>query len=614
MNQDRKPARPRGKKAQPIEPNLRTQAEDYSSEEHFKLNSNGTRGMLSEEFRDLSFEEISDASASIAKSHGIYLSFDRAKTGKEKDWRYMVRVSIPGGGPLDREQWGILDDIATEYTTNPYLGQPSLRLTTRQNIQFHWIQKQHIVDMVQRIATTGFYTLNGCGDNARNVMACPASHYSDVFNANEWAHRVGEYFRLPVAAHIQVFAIDPEYLRQPEQSFSYGPSLLNRKFKIAFSAFALDEETGAYVPDNCVEARTNDVGVAPILDDGNVERFQLYIGGGQGERNGKNTFCALGKPFAIVTEEQLMTTLDAIAQVHQEWGDRQNRHWARLKYVVYKQGIEWYRDQVQAITGSGLGQPDPEHDYGDRHLHHGWQRQATNGLLTFGAFIENGRLVDGENGQLKTMVRHLLDHYPIQAMVTPNQDLLLTNIPTDAREAIEADMKRFGQGQRNGKPFSALRMHSGACVGRDTCKLTYTDSEKFEPVLIDELETKWSDLEESIGITGCERQCFRPATKTIGWIGMGLNRYKLKIGGTEDARCQGEPLKEPGGDQIYLRSVPRDSVSVVTDVLFEYYSANRQPDEKMGYFFQRAGNDAIVALLQSDPRTAELMEQTYNPY
>jgi sulfite reductase (NADPH) hemoprotein beta-component len=620
-------ARARGRRREKtlddIAPNFRTPEEDFAPEEIHKLESNMVRGTLHKEFRDLSHNDISGAAKTIAKSHGIYLEFDRAKhlDTKEEDWMYMIRMSIRGGGPLSREAWAILDDLSERYTVNPYVEKPSLRVTNRQNIQFHWVKKENLIELVQGVAETGFYTMNGCGDNTRNVMGCPVSLFSDVFNVNALAHQFGAYFQIPASAHIEIFAIDPGKVRDPEgvempsERFQYGANLLNRKFKIGFSAIHFNEETGEFVPDNCVELRTNDVGVAPLLENGKVERFQVYIGGGQGERNGHVTFSALGVPFGVFTREQLLKGVDAIVRVHQDWGDRQNRHWSRLKYVVYKQGVDWYRKQVRELLDFDFDPPDENHDYGARHLHHGWMKQPSNGLLAYGAFIENGRIIDGPNGRLKTMTRYLMDNYPIRLMTTPNQDVIFIDIPPDAKEQFEADMKRFGYGLRNGKPYSQLRMHSGACVGRDTCALTYTDSEKFIPFLIDELDEKWGDMAESIGVTGCERQCFRPATKTIGWVGMGLDRYKLKLGGTEDARRQGEPLYDPDDwNQIYLRSTPREGVATVTDALFEFYAANRLPDEKMGDFFHRVGNNAVVEYLKSNPRTAKLMEKPFRRF
>ena len=165
------------------------------------------------------------------------------------------------------------------------------------------------------------------------------------------------------------------------------------------------------------------------------------------------------------------------------------------------------------------------------------------------------------------------------------------------------------------RPYSKLRMLSGACVGRDTCRLTYTDSEKFEPYLIDELEEKWGDLNESIGITGCEKQCYRPATKTIGWIGTGFNLYQLTIMGTEDGRNQGGPLIDPYTKEQYLHFVPRKDVAAVIDVLFEFYIKNKSKQEErpggMGYFLRRVERKKIISCLKSNPKTAELMKKTF---
>jgi sulfite reductase (NADPH) hemoprotein beta-component len=487
-----------------------------------------------------------------------------------------------------------------------------------------------MINAIREVAESGFFTINGCGDNTRNVVGCPLSHNSPIFDANKWAQKAGKYFALPISAYIEVFEVDPNYLRkaglvdrEPDVNrFNYAPNQLNRKFKIAFSAIHYDEETKKYLPDNCVELRTNDIGVAPIINsDGNVDRFQVYVGGSQGTQAGKPTYAALGEPFGIFTEENLMRGLDAIVRVHQEWGDRQNRHWARLKYVIKIKGIEWFREQVREL-GVDFELSIPDFDYGDRNLHLGWTRQPSNkDLWCYGAFIENGRIVDGSpNGDLQSMVRYIMNNYHnIELLTTPNQHLLFTNIEENMKGKFENDMKRFGYGARriNGeaRQYSKLRILSGACVGRDTCKLTYTDSEKFEPYLIDELEKKWRDMAESIGITGCEKQCYRPATKTIGWIGSGFNLYQLTLFGTEDARHQGVSLMDPDTEEQYLHFVPRKDVVTVTDALFEYYVTNRSQEEsrpgRMGYFFRRVGAKEIISHLKSNPKTADLMKKTF---
>lgn len=595
----------------PFEPNFRTPQADFCKEELNKLNKKAVYAQFHAELRN-NVPDLSWEVEQIAKSSGIYLEFDRANKSPEKDWRYMIRISVPGGGPINRAQWKLYDELSEKYTADTD-GHTSIRLTTRQNIQFHWIKKDGVVDVVKTLAQADMRSINGCGDNTRNVMGAPLSLFSPIFNAAALAHKLGDYFQLPLEPFIKVFEIDPNQIRQPGESFKYAPNQLNRKFKIAVAGVMRDAKTGKLIPDNSVEILTNDLAISPIIDGEKVERFQLYVGGGQGERNGHPSMAALAKPLCIVNKENLLAVLDAVLQVHQEWGDRQNRVWARVKYVVKKMGIDWYRDQVSAKLGFPLEKPDPNHDIGDRQLYFGWHKQETNNLWAYGAFIENGRITDaGTNGKLKSMVRHVMDHYPIQMMVTPNQDILFINIPEGSKNAFEADLKKFGYGARNGKPYSKLRLRSGACVGRDTCRLTYTDSEKFEPFLIDELEQMgWGDMAESIGITGCERQCFRPATKTIGLVGTGLNRYQFKLFGDETARFQGTPLFSPDKAGMFLRSVPREDVAKVIDSLFKDYQSNKNASESLGAYHRRIGAQAIIDLLKANPATSKLMEKSF---
>lgn len=611
-------------KATAPDPLIPTPEDKLGKEEHVKLDSNRGVGHLDSDFLDMSVDDIIKESEFLAKSQGIYLEYNRSKTGREKDWMYMVRASIPGGGSFTAEQWRVFDRVSDDFCDhNPY-GTPTLRLTTRQNIQYHWVPKRNILPLIQALASTGFYTLNGCGDNVRNVMGCPLSKFSDVYDANAKAREYGAYFQLPAAPHIQIFAVDPSFIRDAEQRYDYGPKLLNRKFKVAFSSVTRDAE-GKLIGDNCVELRTNDLGVAPIAEGDKVVAYQVYIGGGQGEKNGKPTFAALGVPFGIFTEDNLLRGLHDIVKVHEDYGDRANRHWARLKYVVKKMGIDWYQEQVRA-KGATFEPPNPDFDPGARMMHHGWTKQETNGKWSYGAYIECGRLVNSTNaegdpehksgnvqgnGNLKAMVPATLEAFPgVEVMVSPNQDLLFINIEEAAKEDFAAKLAEFGYGKRKGKAYSTLRLLSGSCVGLPTCRLSYTDSEQFEPELMDQLdEMGYGDVQESIGITGCERQCFRPATKTFGWVGQGPNMYMLKLGGSEDGRHLGTPLVED--EKLFLRQVPRDKVAAVTTALIDLARANGyQNGDDMGAIFRNIGTAAILQHLRENEATAGVMEKT----
>ncbi len=590
-----------------IQPNLKTPKEDYSREEINKLGSEGYVGSLKGDFADLSSEELAWEAEQVAKSHGIYLEFNRDKGGKEKDWMYMLRFAVPGGGPLGRDQWRIIDEASERYTADPE-GAPSIRLTTRQAIQFHWVRKKTLPSLIQELAGARIYALNGCGDNVRNITACPFSRFSGVFDATAKALEFGRYFRLPLEPHFRIFGIDPSLERTPSSRFQYGSNLLNRKFKIAFSAVWRDAESGAYVGDNCVECRTNDIGVVPIVEQGKVERYQIYLGGGQGQRNGKPTLSVLGEAFGILSEENMVRGLDAIVSFHQDWGDRQNRHWARLKYVVRSMGIDRIREIIRERVGDIFDVPRDALDPGTRELHHGWAKQPSNGLWTYGMYIENGRIRDTLDCRLKKLIRHLMESYPVEATITANQDLLLSNLSDEMREPFSEDLRRFGYGQRNGEAYSPLRRSSVACVGLPTCRLSYSDSERFLPELIDELERRgWGHMRESIGLSGCERQCSRPGTKTIGWVGSGKGRYMLKLMGAEDARQQGHEISD-SNDKIQLRFVPKDRVADVTEALFEIYRDHGAEDETMGYFHRRAGMGQILERLSLHPKAADLIK------
>lgn len=132
--------------------------------------------------------------------------------------------------------------------------------------------------------------------------------------------------------------------------------------------------------------------------------------------------------------------------------------------------------------------------------------------------------------------------------------------------------------------------------------------------MVDELEKRgYGDVAEAIGITGCERQCFRPSTKTIGLVGQGPDLYSIRLGGSEDGRHQGHALIEDG--QWHLRRIPRDRVADVIAVLFDQHKADAGAGEDLGSFIRRIGAAEVIARLKADDRAGDLFEKTYDaPY
>jgi len=560
-------------------------------------------------FHDLSREDLEKEVSLVAKSFGIYLEFhrDKMKTSNVKDWIYMIRLPIPGGGPITSQQWKIIDEISNKYTiSDAYTGypSPSIKLTTRQAIQFHHVKKRDLVNAIREIAESGFLTLNGCGDNIRNTVACPISKYFKIFDPNSLAIKIAKYFRLPSELYLQVFEI-PERPEFEGGEFEYAENLLPRKFKIAIAGVMKINE-GKYIVDNCVEIRSDDIGIVPLIEGEKVVGYQIYIGGSMGENNSYPTFSAFALPIGTVySDGELMQVLDAIVKIQQEWGDRKNRHWARFKYVVYKFGLRWLKEKIKEHSGIELGGLR-DIDLSHRDLHLGWINLGDK--WAYGIFVENGRLIDGKNGKIKSMVRHIVDSFDnVRLYITPNQHLLITEIEEEQKDKIEKIMKEFDYGFRDGKPYSKLRINSMACVGFPTCKLSFTDSERFLPNLIDELERRgWSEIPVSIGISGCVAQCSRPAVHPISWIGSGYELYMLKIGGGKDSL--GEPLIDWEENAIYLYQVPSNRLADVTEALFELYERNKDLDKDPDKVFAKLGNKKIIEWLKNNEKTKDLMK------
>jgi len=613
-----------------IEPILRTPAKQHNEVEIIKR-----RGLkappLEDRLGDPAIEDVFGELEHQTKPLGIYVQTLRdPETGKplddlsginKKKRMFMVRVTIPGGGIITSDVYLLFDRLADEYTRNPD-GIPSLRPTTRQNIQFHYVSLENIKPLVQAIAQSGFIPLNGCGDNTRNVMGCPISTYSNIYDANAKAREFGRYFSLDEEPFFQVFEIRPSDvpIEKRLERFSYGPQLLNRKFKINFSAGEVDPETGLWIPDNCVEARTSDIAVGPIYSDGKVEAYQIHVGGGQGEKHRLPTTSAMALPLGIFPEERLQESLDAIVALHQDLGDRKNRHWARLKYTLYglgegdkEKGLKVFRDMVKEHIGA-FDDPNLDYDFGEVNLHHGWMNQPSNRLLSYGLFLFSGRIINGPNGGIKNFLRHVMGNYDVNMMISPSQDPIITDINPEERGRFEKDLARFGIQQSYGEK-DYLKEHSVACVGLPTCPIALTQSETYLPVLIKQLEGMgWGHMNARIGISACDAQCSRPATKEYGIVGVGKNLYMFKL--MADGREQGMPVVDSEGNH-FLERVHRNDVPTVLDALFNFYVDNRLPDEPVGTFHRRIGMYDIIEHLKTNPATKALMtpaKKIVSPY
>ncbi|MBV9788643.1 MAG: NADPH-dependent assimilatory sulfite reductase hemoprotein subunit [Chloroflexi bacterium] len=497
-----------------------------SKVEDLKLESQGLAGDLWEELADESTDRVSEDSYQLLKFHGSYqqddrdLRRERKQQGLDRAWSFMVRTKFPGGR-LTAEQYLFADELASTLANN------TLRITTRSDFQFHGVGKSNLKTLIRELNEGWMSTYGGCGDVARNTLACPVADLlpGNTFDYQQLAQQISDRFMPDSTAYYELWLDGKKILAdgtrvdvQPkrEESF-YGPTYMPRKHKM-----------GIGLPhDNCIDLFTQDLALEAVLDDGELRGFNLVAGGGLGSTHGKaETFPRLGDRIGFLRQDQALTVLEAATAIYRDYGDRTNRRHARLKYVLEERGVAWFQDQLAQRLGYRLD-PVAEIPHYDAHDHLGWQQQA-DGRWLVGIWIENGRIKD----TAKTGLRTIIDEIRPEIRLTAHQNLVLVNISAEDKPRVEALLAQYGLAT-GGNGLSELRRYAMACPAMPTCGLAVAESERYLPDVITELEQRGHGGDRVwIRMSGCPNACSRPPTAEIGIVGRSLNLYNVYVGGS----------------------------------------------------------------------------------
>ena len=559
--------------------------EKKSKVEIAKENSRGLRGTIREELNAESDHFLKDTTH-ILKFHGIYeqedrdVRHERKEAGEGKKYIFMVRTKNPGGGELSSEQWEVLNKITDLY------GNGTLRITTREDIQFHGVGKKELEGTIRLLNSELISTYGACGDGNRNTVACPVSNIrkGSIFDGQKWAQLISKHLSFKSKAYYEIW-LDGELItkeedvREPQSNDEtetlYGKTYLPRKFKIGIG---LSE-------DNCIDVHTHDIGIIPILN-GELKGFNVLVGGGMGSTHKKiRTFPRLADPIAGASPENLIDVITRIVEIQRDHGDRSDRNYARMKYVVEEWGVEGFKEELERRLGYGLLPPEAmELRHTESHL--GWHEQNTLGLWYVGIFIENGRLKDTERAQVKTGLREIVRRFRPGVRLTPSQDIILANIPEDRIEEIKDALKHYGI--KTGKEISNLRRNSIACPALPTCGLALAEAERFLPYLIDELEERGYGNEEiKIRMSGCPNACSRPPVAEIGIMGVSPKKYNLYVGGS----FEGTRL-----NRLYEELLDAGDLADRIIELINMYHLNKRPGERFGDFCNLVGVENLKEL------------------
>ena len=263
-----------------------------------------------------------------------------------------------------------------------------------------------------------------------------------------------------------------------------------------------------------------------------------------------------------------------------------------MKYLIHNWGLEKFRSTVEQYYGKPLAEPDAS-DVTDFDDHMGWHSQA-DGRWFYGLNVENGRIRDTDQFQLKSALREICRTLRPGIRLTAHQSILLSDIEESDRESLERVLRDHGVPLS--EDISNARRWSMACVAWPTCGLSITESERALPGMIDQLETELerlglADERFTIRMTGCPNGCARPYNPDIGLVGRAREKYTLYLGG----RLLGNRLAF-----LHRDMVPAEEVIPSLVAIFEYFKETRQEEETFGDFCHRKGNDNLMAHLNGD--------------
>jgi sulfite reductase (NADPH) hemoprotein beta-component len=538
-----------------------------SANERIKANSNFLRGTIAEGLKQVETGALADDDTQLTKFHGFYQQDDRdlrAERGRqrmEKAFSFMVRMRVPAG-ILSPKQWLKVEQLAVERANH------TIRLTTRETVQFHGILKGNLKPLMQGLHADLLDTIAACGDVNRNVIATADPWRRDLYREVSLLAQAISKHLLPRTRAWHEIWLDEEKVvgGEVEDEPILGRTYLPRKFKIAI----------ALPPHNDVDVFAHDLGFIAVVQRGRIVGYNVVVGGGMGMTHGElETYPRTGDVIGFCNPADVVAVAEAVVTVQRDYGDRSNRKHARLKYTIDGMGLERFIGLLRERLASPLedARPFAFTSTGDRL---GWA-QEEDGTAHFTLFVENGRI----RGQMMAGLHAIAEMGIGRFIMTPNQNLILADIPLASRTTVAGLLAEY----ELDRPVSGLRRSAMACVALPTCGLALAESERYLPDLVTRLEDELDRFglredEITVRMTGCPNGCARPYVSEIGLVGRTPGVYNLYLGGAHE----GTRL-----NKLHRRDVDGDGIVASLSPLFEAYAKGRERGERFGDYVIRAG-------------------------
>lgn len=541
-------------------------------DETLKAESNQLRGTIAEGLLDEISGGISPHDQKLLKFHGVYqqddrdLRDERRRQKLEPAYCFMVRVRLPGG-VCTPAQWIKLDKLARTY------GGETLRLTTRQTFQFHWILKHDLKATIRGLHEALLDTIAACGDDTRGVMCAVnptlSGLHAEIYNL---ARDASNHATWKSGAYHEIWYGEQKVASSEIEEPFYGKTYMPRKFKIGF----------VIPPSNDIDVYAQDLGFIAIAKGHQLDGFNVAIGGGMGRTdNAPQTYPRLASVIGFIPVDTVTQAIDAVMAVQRDYGDRKDRGRARFKYTIDDKGLDWIKAEIEARMGFAFA-PARTFTFTSNGDVLGWS-EAEGGRSQFTLFIENGRIANHPGAALMDALLTIAKIHDGTFRLTPNQNLAIADVTRERRPAIQSLLDEYGFVA--GSQGSALRRNSMACVAFPTCGLAMAESERYLPGLISKIETLLAhhnlmDEPITLRMTGCPNGCARPYIAEIGLTGRAPGKYNLYIGGG----FHGERL-----NKLFLENIGEPAILKALDDLFVQFVLGRLPGEHFGDYVVRAG-------------------------
>ena len=427
-------------------------------------------------------ESINPEDIDRFKWYGIYTQNRNLQEAKDETQYYMLRVKLDRGY-LTSKQVEVLGEISVQFARE------SGDITTRQDIQFHWLKIEDFPEILERLSAVGLSVLGASGDCPRNIVSCPV---------NGIDHAQIDDVRDVVVALNNLYRGNPDFSNLP------------RKFKIGVSG----------CNKHCIQHEVQDLAFTAIKN-GDELRFSVSVGGGQASSR------RIADHIGYVKRRDIIKIAEAVARIYRDFGRRDNRNKARLGHLVDEWGVERFIRELEKESKIDLEQYDaaPFTPY-PRRSHFGVGATIRKGYNTIGCALTSGRI----NGEKLLKLGRILDLYKADGItLTTTQNFVILNVHIDATEPMIDTLQAVGF-HPNPSVFEARTL---ACTGLNFCKFAVSETKDLAIEVVEYLNHRFPNFEEpvSISINGCPNSCAHPHIVDLGFVGTIVKRGDERLKG-----------------------------------------------------------------------------------